>query len=219
MTKAASPAAIFAVDAAEQEGRFNMAKLIPWHLQEFFGASTVEESLDAVSPVVYKSPASIPVLDDPQELRKGSGHAADSLIASIDRDELISQLCPIDEGMGIKDAQIDRDVERFSPTPKAAPGLEKITARLERIMAEALPTSRILEEWTPAAHAMVANLIQSARPSRKKIINDRLDKRLYRPAIMDRWNEMLVAFDNDVTVALADDALFTKAQRFLGVSA
>jgi hypothetical protein len=211
MTKAASPAAIFAVDAAEQEGRFNMAKLIPWHLQEFFGASTVEESLDAVSPVVYKSPASIPVLDDPQELRKGAGNAADATIAEIELASMVDLLAPAPD--------VSADVERFSPTPKAAPGLEKITARLERIMAEALPTSRILEEWTPAAHALVANLIKSARPSRKKLINDRLDKRLYRPAIMDRWNEMLVAFDNDATVALADDALFTKAQRFLGVSA
>src|SRR5580658_2534528 len=118
----------------------------PWYVTEILG-EPIERPLRQVPD--------LPWLDDPQELRKGSGHAADSLIASIDRDELISTLCPIPE-----QAQIDRDVERFSPTPKAAPGLEKITARLERIMVEALPTSRILEDWTPAAHAMVANLIK-----------------------------------------------------------
>jgi hypothetical protein len=141
-----------------------MPKSIPFHLQEVFGASTIEESLDSTVPVVYPAPASIPVLDTAPALRdfsKSSG-AADASIAEIDRIELIDQLCPIPT-----EAQIEADVRKFSPTPKATPGLEKIMAGLKNIMQAALPTNRVLEEWTPAAQAMVADLIKSAYPSRQ----------------------------------------------------
>ncbi|MGA7891281.1 MAG: hypothetical protein WB993_17495, partial [Candidatus Sulfotelmatobacter sp.] len=52
----------------------------------------------------------LPVLDEPQALRKHSGNAADSTIAAIEFDSMVDQLCPIPI-----DAQLDRDVQRFSP--------------------------------------------------------------------------------------------------------
>jgi hypothetical protein len=177
-----------------------------WLEREILG-----EPVDRLFQSCLKVP-DIPVLDDPTcDLRKNSG-AADALIAEIDHAELIDLLAPIPV-----EAQIDRDVARFSPEPKAAPGLAFVKTVLDaqHFMKEVLPTSKVLEEWTPNTQAMVAALIKSAYPSRKKIINDRLDKKLYRPEIMNRWNEMLIAFDNDATVALADDVLVTKAQRFL----
>ncbi|MFZ3277662.1 MAG: hypothetical protein WA182_12235, partial [Candidatus Sulfotelmatobacter sp.] len=39
--------------------------------------------------------------------------AVDDLCAKLERETLISQLCPIEEG--VKQAQLDRDVQRFSP--------------------------------------------------------------------------------------------------------
>jgi hypothetical protein len=151
----------------------------------------------------------IPLLDTDAALRdfgKSAGAAAD-ICDQLDRDYLISQLCPIPE-----EAQLDRDVAKFSPAPEAAPGLEKL-------IADVWPTDYTLAEWTPNAHAKFADLIKRA-PSRRKQINDRLEKRgLYRPGIMDRWNQMLVQFDNATDAALPDDALVANAQRFLEVSA
>ena len=58
------------------------------------------------------------MLDDPTcDLRKNSG-AADATIEAIEHAEMVSKLCPIPE-----QAQLDRDVERFSPTPAPEPGL------------------------------------------------------------------------------------------------
>jgi hypothetical protein len=134
-----------------------MAKEYNWLEHEILG------DIHEIAPPVRDVP-SLPWLDDAPVLRnmQKSGSAADSLIAEIDRAKLTDQLCPIPT-----EAQIEAGVRKFSPTPKATPGLEKIMAGLKNIMQEALPTNRVLEEWTPAAQAMVADLIKSAYPSRQ----------------------------------------------------
>jgi hypothetical protein len=125
-----------------------------WLVDVFLGTS------DKIAPPAANVP-DVPLLD---AIAEGSylakrelslAYGADATIAEIDRAELISTLCPIPV-----EAQIEADVRKFSPTLKATPGLEKI-------MVEALPTSKVLESWTPTAQAMIADLIKSAYPSRQ----------------------------------------------------
>jgi len=57
---------------------------------------------------------------------------------------------------------------------------------------------------------------RSTGPSRRKIINDRLDAKFYRHEIRDKYNEMLFVFDAQGADALPDSELFRKASAFLG---
>lgn len=52
--------------------------------------------------------------------------------------------------------------------------------------------------------------------SRKKTINARLDARLYKHELRDRWNSMLEKFAAEGADTLPDAALFRKAIAFLG---
>ena len=61
-------------------------------------------------------------------------------------------------------------------------------------------------------------LKRSAGPSRKRIINDRLDTKLYRHDRRERWNSMLEKFAAEGADALPDAVLFRKASAYLGVS-
>jgi hypothetical protein len=176
-----------------------MAREYDWIQHELLG------DIDEIAPPLADVP-SIPWLDEPPTLRnmQKSGNAADELCAKLDRDDLIDTLCPIPT-----EAQIAADVQKFAPDPKPAPGWDSI-------IKEVMPAARVLEEWTPKAHQMFANLIKMARPSRRKQINDRLERHgLYRHELRNKWNEMLISFDNDATVALPDNALLSKATSFL----
>ncbi|MGA9785778.1 MAG: hypothetical protein WBQ40_04295 [Candidatus Sulfotelmatobacter sp.] len=124
-------------------------------------ADVILGSSDEITPPAREVP-DLP-LDDPLfKARRGDSipraSAIDDLCAKLDLDMLVSTLCPIDGAL--EDARLAADVERFSRTPKAAPGLETI-------MEEVLPTSRVLAEWTPVAGAMFWKLIKSAQPSRQ----------------------------------------------------
>jgi hypothetical protein len=134
-----------------------MAKEFDWITHEMLG------DIDDIAPPVRDVP-SLPWLDDAPVLRnmQKSGSAADALVAEIDRIELIDQLCPVPV-----EARIEADVRKFSPTPKAAPGLAFVKTVLDaqRFVEEVLPTSKVLEEWTPNTQAMIAELIKSAYPS------------------------------------------------------
>ncbi len=151
-------------------------------------------------------------LDDPLfKARRGDSiprtSAIDDLCAKLDLDTLVSTLCPI-----LTEAQIEADVERFSPTPKLESGFDAL-------LKEILPSVAGMAQLTPQTSAkFLDTFTKRAQPSRRKRINDRLDKKLYRHELMDRWNQMLVAFDNPMDAALPDDALFAKAQRFLEVA-
>ncbi|MFZ0866819.1 MAG: hypothetical protein WAU76_19305 [Candidatus Sulfotelmatobacter sp.] len=94
-----------------------MPKQIPWHLQEIFGASTVEESLDAIAPVIYPKPADVPVLDTAPELRDfGKSGAAFTEVQGIEFASMVDLLAPTPD--------ISADVARFSPPAKPAAGLD-----------------------------------------------------------------------------------------------
>ncbi|MFZ3277597.1 MAG: hypothetical protein WA182_11905, partial [Candidatus Sulfotelmatobacter sp.] len=80
-----------------------MAKEYNWLEHEILG------DINEIAPPLRPAP-DLPVLDEPQALRKHSGNAADSTIAAIEFDSMVDQLCPIPI-----DAQLDRDVQRFSP--------------------------------------------------------------------------------------------------------
>lgn len=54
-------------------------------------------------------------------------------------------------------------------------------------------------------------------PSRKKIINDRLDAKLYRHDLRERWNSMLEKFAAEGADALPDAVLLRKASAYLGI--
>lgn len=122
-------------------------------------ADVILGGTDEITPPAREVP-DLP-LDDPMfKARHGDSiprtSEVDDLCAKLERDMLIDQLCPVPE-----EARLEADVRKFSPTPPAAPGLEKI-------MAEALPTIGVLEEWTPVAGAMFGNLLtKMAEPSHK----------------------------------------------------
>jgi hypothetical protein len=113
--------------------------------------------LDEIAAPPLRDVPSLPTLDEVPEMRdfSKSAGAADDICAQLDRDYLISQLCPVPE-----EARLEADVRKFSPTPPAAPGLEKI-------MQEALPTATVLGSWTPVAHQMFGELLKMPRPSRR----------------------------------------------------
>jgi hypothetical protein len=185
----------------------NMAKEFDWLTHEILG------DIDEIALPIYAKPLPlIPVMDEDPALRKGRDGSSDALVADIELASMVDLLAPAPD--------VSADVARFSPEPKAAPGLTFVKTVLDAqpFVEEVLPTSKVLEEWTPNTQAMVAALIKSAYPSRKKIINDRLDKRFYRPELMNRWNEMLVAFEADGSDKLPDDVLVTKARHFLEVA-
>jgi hypothetical protein len=179
----------------------------PWYVTEILGEPIIERPLRKVPD--------LPWLDDAPEIRelqKSSG-AADSTIAEIELQELTDQFAPIPS-----DVLAERDAERFAPRPKPAPGLNFVKNVLDaqRFTEEVLSTATALGNWTPKAHAMLGNLIEASKPSRRRQINDRLERHgLYKHELMDRWNQMLVAFDNDATAALPDNALLSKATSFL----
>ena len=130
-----------------------MDKEFNWLVDVFLGTS------DKIAPPMRPVPG-IPVLDENPALRKGRDGSSDDLVEEIERGNLIEMLAPIPA-----DEQINRDVARFSPEPKPEPGLEFVKHVLDAQLftEEVLPTTRILAEWTPAAQAMVADLIKSAQ--------------------------------------------------------
>jgi hypothetical protein len=119
-----------------------MAKDFDWLTHEILG------DIEAIAPVIRPVP-DVPVLDEEPALRKRSGSSADATIADIEHAEMLSKLAPIPI-----DAQLDRDVARFS-------------LALEKLVKEVWTTDSTLAEWTPVAHLMFGNLIKRARPSRR----------------------------------------------------
>jgi hypothetical protein len=183
-----------------------MAEEFDWILHEIF------PDIDQVAPPVYSKPVpDIPVLDD-ESLTK-SGHAADALIAEIDRIELIDLLAPAPD--------VSADVARFAIAPPAPAGFDAMLSKLvEEIMPSALGMAQLTPETTVAASKFLGTFTKRAAPSRRKRINDLLEKRgLYNHGIMDAWNRMLVAFDNPMDAALPEDALVRKATSFLADAA
>jgi hypothetical protein len=153
-------------------------------------ADIILGSTDKIAPPVRPVP-DVPLLDAiaegdhlaKRELSKSAG-AADDVCAQLDRDYLISELCPIPE-----QAQLERDVERFSLT-KAAPGLDFVKQFVE----EVLPTATALGDWTPRAHEMFGKLIKSGR-TRQDI--SRIMTRHYSHGLWKRWEQMMDAFVGD----------------------
>jgi hypothetical protein len=79
-----------------------VARDFDWLTHEILG------DIDEIAPPVHQKPVPcIPVLDEP--LLSKAGHAADSLCAQLETDQLISELCPLPEAA----ADTDRFVKEF----------------------------------------------------------------------------------------------------------
>jgi hypothetical protein len=186
-----------------------MAQEFDWMLHELY------PDIDQVVPPMHDV-LSLPWLDEPAEIRnlQKSGGAADSTIAEIELQELTNLLAPI-TGTDLENAQLAKDVERFSPT-EVKPGMDFVKQFIE----EVLPSAEGMRQLTPQTAASVTKFLgtfsKRAAPSRRKQINDRLEARgLYKHEIRDQWNAMLVAFDSDQYLQLPDDVLLRKASSFL----
>jgi hypothetical protein len=110
--------------------------------------------IDEIAPVIRPVP-DLP-LDSPLYKFEPRTGAANELCAKLEREELIDQLCPVPV-----EAQLDRDVLKFSLDPKPEPGLDFVknifdmgSARLRRKAAIVANDSRrsreisqIVDDW------------------------------------------------------------------------
>ena len=151
--------------------------------QEIFGASTVRESLGALTAYAKPEPQ-LPTDSDLWEfLEVPTGKA----VQQIQDEEFIKAVSGCDCVFGTGTTQ-----------PATSAGLSTSE-----------PTE-LLELMKGSSTALSLKKI-------KKIINDRLDARLYKHELREKWNAMLAQFAAEGADALPDAVLFRKASAFLGV--
>ena len=155
-----------------------MAKEYNWLEHEILG------DINEIAPPLRPAP-DLPVLDEPQALRKHSGNAADSTIAAIEFDSMVDQLCPIPV-----EAQIESDVRKFSPEQPAS-GFDAV---LNKLVEEVLPSVVGMQQLTPQTSAYVKRFLdtytKTPAPSRRAEVAKGDSRRSLDVAeIVDHWAE------------------------------